>query len=119
MTTRTEHRADTARESLASARECLAEGAPHRASGHGWDAAAGMVEAVADSRGWAHGDEGDLYVAVTRLVEETGDERLHADIGIATALLANSHEDWLPHGTVESHLARVVELVEKLDALDP
>ena len=109
---------DTGRDFLARARTYLAEDDLLQASEKGWGAAAQMVKAAAESRGWRHSSHRDLYVAINRLVEETGDDDIQTAFGLASALHTNFYEGWLPHETVEGHLAHVAELVGKLDALD-
>ena len=54
MTTHADHPTDTVNEFLAAARACLAEGDLLQASEKGWGAAARMVKAVAETRGWRH-----------------------------------------------------------------
>ena len=117
MTTTGQQYADTGHEFLARARTYLAEDLL-QASEKGWGAAAQMVKAAAEARGWRHRSHRDLHVAVNRLVEETGDRELNNAFGLANALHTNSYEGWLPRETVESHLAEVATLVEKLDALE-
>ena len=108
---------DTGHEFLARARTYLAEDDLRQASEKGWGAAAQMVKAAAETRGWPHRSHRDLFQAVTRLVEETGDSALHSRFGIAAALHTNFYEGWLDRDTVEDHLTHVGELVERLDAL--
>lgn len=117
MTSNGRHYSDTGREVLARARTYLDEDDLRQASEKGWGAAAQMVKATAETRGWRHGGHRDLFRAVDRLVEETGDENLRGAFGAANALHMNFYEGWLTHETVEAHLARVTELVGKLDEL--
>ena len=118
MTTNGQYYSDTGRESIARARTYLAEDDLLQASEKGWGAAAQMVKSAAESRGWRHSGHRDLYVAINRLVEETGDDGIRTAFGLAGALHTNFYEGWLPHETVEAHLAQVAELVEKLEALE-
>ena len=117
MTTRTDYRADTARESLARARTHLAEGDLLGASEQGWSAAARAVGAAAEARGLRHGSHRDLFRVVDRLVEETGDGEISDAFCLANSLHTNFHEGWLPRATVERQLAHVAELLAKLDEL--
>ena len=117
MTTTGQQYRDTGREFLARARTYLAEEDLLQASEKGWGAAAQMVKAAAQARGWRHQSHRDLHVAINRLVEETGDPELGKAFGLANALHMNFYEGWLPHESVDAHLAEVAKLVDKLDAL--
>ena len=109
---------DTSREFLAHAREYLDEGDLLQASEKGWGAAAQMVKAAADARGWRHRTHRDLYAVVDRLIEETGDPGLRAGFRMANDLHMNFYEGWLGRVAVAEDLAGVAEFVEKLDALE-
>ncbi len=117
MTTRTDYHTDTGREFLARVRAYLDAGDLLQASEKGWGAAAQMVKAAADARGWPHKQHRDLYAAVRGLVRETGDPAIRTAFGMANELHANFYEGWLDHEDVEAHLRDAAELVEKLDAL--
>ena len=108
---------DTSREFLARARAYLAEDDLLQASEKGWGAAAQLVKAAAEARGWRHRTHRDLYRASERLVEETGDDGIGAAFGLANELHQNFYEGWLPRAAVERDLDAVAELVAKLDAL--
>ena len=108
---------DTGHEFLARARTYLAEDDLRQASEKGWGAAAQMVKAAAETRGWPHRSHRDLFHTVTRLVEETGDAELRSTFGLAAALHTNFYEGWLDRETVEDHLTHVGEFVERIDAL--
>ena len=60
------------RDLLVKAREELAQGDVRQASEKGWGAAAQMLKAVAEQRGWEHNGQALLYQAVRRMVQETG-----------------------------------------------
>ena len=119
MTTNGQQYSDTGREFLARARTYLAEEDLLQASEKGWGAAAQMVKAVAESRGWRHKSHRDLYAAIDGLVEETGDRDLWIAFGLAGDLHTNFYEGWLPPETVDAYLTEVTDLVEKLDGLAP
>ena len=102
---------------LERAQAYLAEGDLLQASEKGWGAAAQMVKAVAEARGWRHQDHRSLYNAVNRLVRETGDAEMGRAFGLAGALETNFYEGWLPRETVELCLTQVAELVDTLEAL--
>ena len=118
MTTNGQYYSDTGREFIARARTYLAEEDLRQASEKAWGAAAQMVKAAAESRGWRHSGHRDLYVSINRLAEETSDRDLRILFDSASALHTNFYEGWMPGEMVASSLARVEELVGKLDALD-
>ena len=113
MTTQAYHTAS--RELLAQGLGELERGDARLASGTGWEAAVQMVKAIAEARGWPHDSHRDLYAAVTRLVDETGDHDLHTLISIAGSLEMNFHEDWFEDENVSSGLAAVGRLLDKLE----
>ena len=118
MTTNGQQYSDTGREFIARARTYLVEDDLLQASEKGWGAAAQMVKAAAESRGWRHSGHRDLYRTVDRLVEETGDDGIRLAFGSSGQLHTNFYEGWLSHETVDAHVAEVEELVGKLEALD-
>ena len=115
--TRVEYYNATGRDFLDRARVYLDDGDLLQASEKGWGAAAQMVKAVAEARGWRHQDHRSLYQAVNRLVRETGDRDVGRAFGLAGALHTNFYEGWLPHEIIEDYLSQVAVLVEKLEAL--
>lgn len=117
MTTDTPRYHDTGREFLARARTYLDEEDLLQASEKGWGAAAQMVKAAAHARGWRHRSHRDLYRAVDRLVEETGDRDLWTLFHTASSLHANFYEGWQTREMVEQGVSDVAALVEKLDGL--
>ena len=117
MTTRVDYHSETAGVFLAKAGSYLAEGDLLQASEEGWAAAAQMVTAVAEARGWPHSGQQQLWRAVERLVEETGDRELWDGFGIATLLHVNFYDDLMPCATVEWCLSRVGEFVGRLEEL--
>ena len=117
MTTDAPRYHDTGREFLARARTYLDEEDLLQASEKGWGAAAQMVKAAAQARGWRHQSHRDLYAAIDGLVAETGDDDIGLAFGSAGQLHINFYEGWLSPETVERYLAEVAKLVEKLDAL--
>ena len=83
----------------------------------GWGAAAQMVKWIAEARGWPHDGHHQLWRAVNRLVEETGDRDIRTAFGLAGTLHTNFYEGWLPRETVEDHLDQVADLLSKLETL--
>ena len=109
--------AAAAREFLANAREEVARGELTQASEKGWGAAAQMVKAVAQGRGWEHNGHAFLFRVVRRLVDETGDSQLDTLFHVANSLHSNFYENWAPGDSVQSGLVSVSELVDKLEEL--
>ena len=117
MTTRTDYHSETAGEFLVKARVYLAEGDLLQASEKGWGAAAQMVKAVAEARGWRHQGHRQLYEVVDRLVAETGRRELRSRFAEAGALHINFYEGWLSAEAVGAHLDEVERLVSQLQPL--
>ncbi|MCE2469409.1 MAG: PaREP1 family protein [Dehalococcoidia bacterium] len=117
MTTRTQYHAATALDFMAKTRSYLDEGDLLQASEKGWGAAAQAVKAVAEARGWQHNGHYELFAAVNRLTDETGDQDIRRAFAAANALHTNFYEGWLPRETVAAHLSDIEELVGKLRAL--
>ena len=115
---RTEYHAETGRDFLARARAYLAEDDLLQASEKGWGAAAQIVKAVAESRGWAHNGHGQLFEAINRLANETRDEQLRVLFHSANSLHANFYEGWMPREMVEAGIDQVADLVAKLEELE-
>ena len=102
---------------LTAARAYLDDGDLLQASEKGWGAAAEMVRAVAEARGWPHATHRDLWRAVNSLAEEAGDRQMRVHFHTAGSLHMNFYEGWLPQEAVEDGLSQVEELVGKLGAL--
>ena len=115
MTTEAEEHSITSRELLAKAEEALAEDDLLQASEKGWGAAAHMVKAVAESRGWRHNGHRELYRVANRLSEESGEAEVKGLFSIASALHGNFYENWMPKEMVAYDLAQVRVLVGKLE----
>lgn len=108
---------DRASHLLAQAHEELARGDVIQASEKGWGAAAQIVKAAAERRGWEHRSHAALYRVVSRLVTETGDDELHNLFNVANGLHANFYEDWSTAEGVASGIADVARFLEKLSPL--
>ena len=117
MTTRSSHHSETAAALLLEARSCLDEGDLPQASEKGWEAAAYLLETIAEQRGWPHAWEGDLFIAVDRIVTELDDERVGLLFLSASALQQNFYEGWMPAGSVAAGLNSVEEFARRLDDL--
>jgi uncharacterized protein (UPF0332 family) len=115
--TQREKYTSASREFLAKAQEALEQDDLAQASEKGWGAAAQMVKAIAEQKGWQHNGHAYLFQTVRRLVEETGDNRLNELFHIANSLHSNFYENWLPVEMVQSGLDNVREFISKLEPL--
>ena len=118
MTTiRAEYHTDTADEFLTKARAYLAEGDLLQASEKGWGAAARMVKAVAETRGWRHTSHGDLYRVVNRVANELEDQPLRKLFISANSLHENFYEGPMPEEFIAEALDDVQEIMTRLKAI--
>ena len=88
-----------------------------QASEKGWGAAAQMVKAIADQRGWPHDGHASLFQVIRQSADDTGDTQLVRLFQIANSLHINFYENWIPSESVGESLEAVGELVEKLEQL--
>ena len=105
------------REFFAKASVALVENDLLQASEKLWGAAAQMVKAVAETRGWGHGGHRELFQVVNRLTVETEDPELRTLFDIANSLHSNFYENWMPREWIEDRVARVKDFLDKLEAL--
>ena len=105
------------RELLAQAVEAVDQYDLLQASEKGWDAAASMVNGLAEKRGWGHYGDRQLYQAVNRLVQESRDGQLGALFSAASALYNNFSEARMPKEMVSENLAQIREFLDKLEGL--
>ncbi len=106
---------ESSRRFLENAGEQLAAGDLQQASEKGWGAAAQMVKAVSDDRGWQHSRHRHYLQTIGRLRSETGDGELRPLWNSASAL----HENALDAYEIEEALGHVRELTLRLAALLP
>ena len=109
--------AEASREFMGKAYQYLAEDDLAQASEKGWGAAAQMVKAVAEERGWPHRHHRLLYEVIEDLVDETGDEDLARWFDRASRLHTNFYENWMRPRAVERCLRDVQDLVNRLEPL--
>ena len=102
---------------LAQARAELAAGDARQASEKGWGAAAQMVKAIAEQRGWQHSGHRQLFAAVRQVRNETGNEDVRRLFNTANALHTNFYEDWKDGQTVAEDLDDVEQLLNLLEPL--
>ncbi len=95
------------REFFTKAEDALVQDDLLQASEKLWGAAAHMVKAVAEVRGWQHTGHRNLFDVVNRLAGESGDIELRPLFDIANSLHSNFYEDWMPREWIEDSLGRV------------
>ena len=117
MTTGTDWHVETAAEFLARAHGYLSDDDLLQASEEGWGAAAQMVKAVAEARGWDHNGHRRLHQTVERLVAETGQAELRSHFNAANTLHANFYDGFLPATAISADLESVERFVELLRPL--
>ena len=108
---------DDSRHLLAQARTELDAGDVRQASEKGWGAAAQIVKAVSESRGWRHRGHRLLFDAVDTLRDETNDVEVRRLFDVANALHFNFYEDWRSAESVSAGLDDVEIFLDKLDPL--
>lgn len=108
---------DAAWQLLAQALQEVAAGDSRQASKKGWGAAAQMIKAIADNRGWQHDNHAALYRIIDRLVNETGDDGIRNLFGTANGLHQNFYENWGSQQYVAGGLVDVKKLLDKLEPL--
>ena len=102
---------------MAKAYKYLEEGDLVQASEKGWGAAAQIVKAIAEERGWPHRHHRLLYDIVEDLVEETGDETLDNLFDHACRLHPNFYENWMRPRAVRRALLGVEQFLGKLEPM--
>ena len=102
---------------LAQARAELSDGDLAQASEKGWGAAAQMVEAIAEQRGWRHRSHALLFEAVDALADEAGDQDIARLFDVASALHVNFYENWRSATNISRGLDDVETLIGKLSPL--
>ena len=117
MPPRAQYYINTSRDFYARARAYLAANDLLQTSEKGWGAAALRVKSVAELRGWRHTHHGELTQTIDRLVAETGDGQLKSFFNSANALHRNFYEGRWPRSEVRKRLARVGELLRRLENL--
>ena len=102
---------------MVQARRELADGDLAQASEKGWGAAAQMLKAVAQHRGWEHSRHRHHLVTASRLRSETGDGDIRRLFHSASALHENFYENVLPPDEITENLDDVETLMGKLISL--
>ena len=94
-----------------------AAGDLRQASEKGWGAAAQMVKAVAEKRGWGHNSHGLLWRAIRDLSADPAEEDLAELFKVADGLHKNFYENWMPAPSVHRDLEYVELLLEHLQMM--
>ena len=102
---------------LAQARAELDAGDLRQASEEGWGAAAQMVKATMQARGWPHNAHRDLWTGVRDLTNEVGDPDIHALFGSAHYLHGNFYENVFDADMVARYLDHVEQFLTRLEGI--
>ena len=108
---------DDSRHLLAQARSELNAGDVRQASEKGWGAAAQILKAVAEQRGWDHGKHRHLSRVASRLRSQYGDGDIFRFYQVADSLHGNFYEDEFTAEDVAQALGDVESLLDKLHPL--
>ncbi len=108
---------EAGRQLLAQARAELDAGDLRQASEKAWGAAAQMVKAAAQARGWPHNAHRDLWTGIRDLTNEIGDPDIHSLFASAHYLHGNFYENAFDAEMVRHHLDRVGQFIAKLEGL--
>ena len=106
---------EASRHLLTQGRAELASGDTLQASEKGWGAAAQMLKAIAEERGWEHGKHRHLSRVASRLWAETGDRDVLRWFQVAEALHGNFYEDQMEPTDIGDSLDDVERLLDKLE----
>ena len=116
MTTATTYQA-ASRHLLAQARSELERGDARQASEKGWGAAAQMLKAISERRGWVHKSHAAFFTAIDRLANETDDDDLRRQFHAANSLHTNFYENLMDIDMVRVGLDDVERLMNLLEPL--
>ncbi len=108
---------EAARRFMSQAYAELEAGDLSQASEKGWGAAAQMVEAVAQQRGWRHDQHGYLFEVVNNLSEQKGDPEIHGLFANPNLLHVNFYEGKLGASAVEYHLSLTERFMGKIESI--
>ena len=108
---------DDSRTLLIQARAELAQGDVRQASEKGWGAAALMLKAIAEQRGWEHGKHRHLSRVASRLRAETGDRDIYRQFSVANDLHGNFYEDEMASEDIADSLDDVERFLDRLEPL--
>ncbi len=102
---------------LGQAHAELDAGDLRQASEKAWGAAAQMVKAAAQHRGWEHSSHRGLFLTINQLTDEVGDPEIHDLFIFANGLHTNFYEDTFGADKVARYLDSTEEFVAKVEAI--
>lgn len=108
---------ETAREFIDESDLYFAKGDVLQGSEKTWGAAAHIVMAMAQKKGWPFGNHRALNIAVRRLADEYGDPTLEPAFGIAEKFHANFYHKFMEDFEYDSGRPVVRQFVEKMQTL--
>ena len=111
--------ATDSRDFIVRANGYLADDDLYQASEKGWGAAAQMVKAIGEERGWPHDSHRLLYRIIGDLARESGDNEISRLFKVASDLHINyyEYENWWSSSEVGESLQDIQRLLEKLEPL--
>ena len=116
MTTQTYHQASRALLFLAEWE--LDAGDARKAADRAWQSAELTIKAICAKRGWPRDSDVHLRRAVSRIVEETGDDHIRLLFLAADLCHVNFFDDWYNVAEVTSATKDVRRFIERLEELD-
>ena len=113
----THEHVETAHEFLEKSDLYFAEGDILQGSEKSWGAAAHMVMAVAQQRGWSFGNHRALREAAARLAEEYDDPSIELAFGVAEKFHANFYHKFMEDYQLDLDRPAIRRFVERVQAL--
>ena len=114
MTTAADYRTSS-QAMMAQSQDELDRGDLQQASEKGWGAAAQMMKAIAESRGWEHGRHRHLHQIASRLHAQVGDRDIYPVFNTTSALHENFYENQMTAYDIAEALEDIEGLLEKLE----
>lgn len=112
-----EEHIQTAQSFLEESDHYFSEGDVLQGSEKTWGAAAHVVMAIAQRRGWSYGTHRALNIAVHRLADEYDDPSLELAFGVAQKFHANFYHKFMEDFEYDSGRPAVRQFVEKMQSL--
>ncbi len=108
---------EASRHLLAQAHDEFDAGDLRQASEKAWGAAAQIVKAAAQLRGWDYTSHRGLFVTVNQLADETRDQELHDLFMFVNGLHSNFYENAFSVDKVARNMVKTEEFIAKIDAI--